>query len=174
MQLLGIASEVSVTVFPRTYAECREALVPDALVVVDGRLERSERTTADGQEYGELKILASSVKPLDDARRPSRKRREAADQGREEMARQRAQRQCVKIDLGRVPLGDDAFRQSLLRLREILAHHPGASPVLLNVREPEGPRSVLLPEPFTVEFSPGLAQEVAHLLGEGCIRAESA
>ena len=173
LQLLGLASEVSVTVFPRVYSECREALVPDAIVVVDGKLERNERATADGREYREFKILANSVKSLEEAKRPPRKRREAADQGREEMARQRAQRQRIRISLTATEEDGEALRASLIRLREIIAQHPGASPVVLNIHEPEGTHDVLLSEAFTVEYSSQLEQQVTAVLGEGSIRAES-
>jgi DNA polymerase III alpha subunit len=172
MQLMGIASEVGVTVFPRTFKACREALVPDALVVVVGKLERDERMMADGRECAELKILANSIKHLDEARRPSRRRREAAELGRAEMARQRANRRCVRIDLVDLECDCEQLRDSLLQLRDILARHPGAMPVVLNLCEPEGPCKVLLPGAFTVEYSPDFAHAVAQLLGDGCVRTE--
>jgi DNA polymerase-3 subunit alpha len=173
MQLMGIASEVSVTVFPRTFKACREALVPDALVVVAGKLEREERTTTDGQECAELKILANSIKPLEEARRPSRRHREAAEQGRAELARDRASRRCVRIDLVDLDCDCEQLRDSLLQLKEILARHPGATPVVLNVCEAEGPCRVVLPGAFTVEYSRELAQAVSQLLGSGCIRTDT-
>ncbi len=172
MQLLGIASEVSVTVFPRTFKACRETLVPDALVVVAGKLERDERTSADGQQRADVKILANHIKPLDEARPPSRRRREAAEQGRAEMARHRASRRCVRIDLVDLDCDCDQLRDSLLRLRDILARHPGATPVVLNVCEPEGPCKVLLPGAFTVQYSAEFAQAVTQLFGNGSVRTD--
>lgn len=172
MQLMGIAAEVGVTVFPRTFKACRETLVPDALVVVASKLERDERTSADGQECAEVKLLANHIKPLDEARPPSRRRREAAEQGRAEMARQRASRRCVRIDLVDVDCDCEQLRDSLLRLKDILARHPGATPVVLNVCEPRGPCKVLLPGAFTVQYSPQFAQAVTQLFGNGCVRTE--
>ncbi len=172
MQLMGIAAEVGVTVFPRTFKACRETLVPDALVVVVGKLERDERTTASGEQAAELKLLANSIKLLDAARPTSRKRREAAELGRAEMARERASRRCIRIDLVDVDSDCDKLRSSLLQLREILAQHPGGTPVVLNVCESDGPCRVLLPGAFTVEYSPQFAQAVTTLLGSGTIRAD--
>ena len=63
-----------------------------------------------------------------------------------------------------VPLGalDDA---RLSRLRELLAEHPGGSPVLLHV----GQRVVRLPADSSVEATPGLLAELRVLLGPACL-----
>jgi hypothetical protein len=89
------------------------------------------------------------------------------------MARQRAQRQRIRISLTATEEDGEALRASLIRLREIIAQHPGASPVVLNIHEPEGTHDVLLSEAFTVEYSSQLEQQVTAVLGEGSIRAES-
>ena len=111
-----------------------------------------------------------AIKLLEAARRPSRRHREAAEQGRAELARDRASRRCVRIDLD---CDREQLRDSLLQLKEILARHPGATPVVLNVCEAEGACRVVLPGAFTVEYSRELAQAVSQLLGNGCIRTDT-
>jgi len=161
LQLLGVAAEASVTVFPRTFAKCREALVPDLLVIVEGKLQRK----GNGQE-AELKLIADSVKPLDEARRPSKRRREAVEE--------RARRRCLRIDLSSDLCQEPSLlREQLERLRAILREHQGDTRVMLRLCEPEGSCRVLLPERFTVSDTPQLAEAVTRLLGEGCLHAEA-
>jgi DNA polymerase-3 subunit alpha len=169
LQLQGIASEIGVTVFPRTFAKCRELLVPDALVVIEGKLERR----GDEQE-AELKLIADNVKSLDAATRPARKRREAASQGREAMAQERERRRCVRIDLPTdLCQNRGMLRERLEHLRRILREHQGATRIVLRLCEPDGPCRVLLPDRFAVEPTPQLTQAVTQLLGEGCLHAEA-
>ena len=170
MELQGIAESLSVTIFPSVLKKCREALVPDGLIVVAGKLERSTRLTGNDQEIVELKLLADNVTPLDNARRPSKKRREAVDKGRNNWAKMRARRQCVNIRLDETKCGSPGLRDDLLRLRQILEGHQGESPVILNVCQPDGPCHVVLAKPYTVEFTPQLAQEISALLGDGCVQ----
>jgi DNA polymerase-3 subunit alpha len=169
LKLQGAAAELDVTVFPRTYAKCRELLVPDALVVIEGKLERR------GEEPEvELKLLADGVKTLDDAGRPSRKRREAIEQGREAMAQERARRQCVRIDLpGDLCQDRGLLRERLHQLRSLFGQHQGPTRVVLKLCEPEGPCRVLLPDRVKVDPTPQLTQAVTRLLGEGTLHAEA-
>jgi len=169
LKLQGAAGELDVTVFPRTYAKCRELLVPDALLVIEGKVERR----GDEQE-AELKLIADSVKTLDEATRPSKKRREAIEQGREALAQERARRQCVRIDLPDELCRDTGqLRERLSQLRTIFDQHRGPTRVMLRLCEPDGPCRVLLPERFTVDSTPQLAHAVAGLLGEGHLHAEA-
>ncbi len=171
MQLEGLAEGMSITVFPRVYADCRDVLVPDALVVVQGKLERQERITGGGQSITEIKMLASKITPLDQARKPSKKRRDSVEQGREQLARQKAEQECVRIRVAPDKCGATDFRDSLMKLRNILSEHQGRTPVILNICEPNGPCDVVLPEPFKVEYSHVLAEKINKLLGDGCVHA---
>ncbi|MBM3497789.1 MAG: DNA polymerase III subunit alpha, partial [Armatimonadetes bacterium] len=169
LKLQGATAELDVTVFPRTYAKCRELLVPDALLVIEGKLERR----GDDQET-ELKLIADGVKTLDEAGRPSKKRRDAVEQGREAAAQERARRQCVRIDLPHELCRDRRqLRERLNQLRTLFGQHQGSSRVVLRLCEPDGPCRVLLPDRFTVDSTPQLAQAVAGLLGEGTLHAEA-
>jgi DNA polymerase-3 subunit alpha len=169
LQLQGAAAEMGVTVFPRTFVKCREVLVPDTLVVIEGKLERR----GEGDE-AELKLIANSVSTLEEARKPNKRRRDAIEQGREAMAQERARRRCVRIDLP-----DDLCRDrrqlqdQLERLRSLFYEHRGQTRVVLRLCEPDGPCRVLLPDRFTVDPTPQLTQAVTQLLGEGSLHAEA-
>ncbi|MGQ9730700.1 MAG: DNA polymerase III subunit alpha [Candidatus Zipacnadales bacterium] len=165
MKLQGLASDLEVTIFPRTLANCRDKLVPDAVVVVEGTLQRTGK-----ENDAELKFVAERVRPLQSARRPSRKWYEAAEAGRAQMTRIREQQRCVLIDLSSDLCENKILLQERLRqLQTLFAQHRGDTRVVLRVCEPDGPCCVLLPEDVGVRYSPQLVQAVNTLLGDNCI-----
>jgi DNA polymerase-3 subunit alpha len=168
-QLEGVSCAQTVTVFPRVFAKCREALVPNALVVVEGKLERR-----DGGAEAEPKIIADDIKPLAEARPPTKRKIAVVQTGREKLAEERARRKCVRIDLPD-DLCRDLWRlkRHLDQLRAVFQKHPGETRVVLRLCEPEGPCRVLLPERFTVEPSAQLSQAVSRLLGQDCVHADA-
>lgn len=166
LQLHGAAAEVSVTVFPRVYAKCREALVPDAIVVVQGKVDRR----ADDQE-AQLKLVASSIKPLEEARKPSKRLREAIEDSRA-VAQERTQPEWLCIDVPYEVCEDrEELKACLEQLRILLQRHPGRTRIVLKLCEPDGPCHVLLPDRYAVDPSQELTDSLSRLIGRGCVHA---
>ncbi len=59
-----LQGSVDVTVFPRTFTECRQHLVVDQIVVVKGRANHRERVNKDGDQTPEVGIICESVTPV--------------------------------------------------------------------------------------------------------------
>jgi len=171
-RLVGLAGEVPVTIFPRVYADCKDALTAENIVVVQGKVERDERTDREGAEVVQVKLLADRVTPLEQARTPSRRARREAEEARVagEPARSGP---AVHISLGG-PDGPQATAPLLERLRELIAAHHGPAPVILHLQEPAGVADVVLSDDYRVDPQGPFMEAAAELLGRGAVRTEAA
>ncbi len=168
--LQGVAAEVEVTVFPRVYREHRELFQPDAIIVVDGTLQRQERIGTGGEEILDLKFLCDRARPLAEARRPSRRKREQAEQGRMSLIQAHAEAQARAQAAGRlhVRLTPPAnSRPNLERLKQLLLQHTGPNPVQIFVRQNGRHRVYDLGAAFRVKATPELVRQVDEILGPG-------
>jgi DNA polymerase-3 subunit alpha len=79
--LADLSNAVEVTVFPRAYQQFGALLQPNALVIVDGTVDR--RGGNRGDAPADAKLLCERVIPIEKARAASPKRRDEAEQARQ-------------------------------------------------------------------------------------------
>ncbi len=163
LTLEGLSGEAEVTVFPRLYQKHRDLLEKDNLLVLDATVDRRGRNSGEGENAVQPKLVLKKARLLENARRPSEKRIEAAERGREEMARQRAAtaRRQVNVRLRPGPRIENVVR----KLKQLIAQHPGDQEVVLRVPGPERTRIVRLGSEFMVTGADGFPDAVRKLVG---------
>jgi len=171
--LVGLAGEVPVTIFPRVYADCKDVMSAESIVVVQGKVERNERTNRDGAEVVEVKLIADRVTPLDQARTPSRRARQQAEEARVVAPPAAPTCPAVHLSLG-ASNGPQAVASLLAQLRELIAAHQGSAPVILHVQEPTGVADVVLSDEYRVDPRGPFIEAAAQLLGRSAVRTEAA
>jgi DNA polymerase-3 subunit alpha len=68
----------------------------------------------------------------------------------------------------RIDLPSDASKGSLLRLRDLLAEHPGDARIVFTMATAGGPPVEIVPLPrFRVDVSPELEQQIERIVGAG-------
>ena len=157
LQIEDLTGSVEVVVFARTFEECADALRPDAVVVVRGKVEAGRPANGaappvEDDERGELepaKILAESVYAFDDPR----------------LAAWRSD-STVHIRLA------EKHAAAVGSLRQALEQHRGDCPVILHVAGPASLDDVSLPDAFSVAPGPALERAVEALAGSGSYRVE--
>jgi DNA polymerase III alpha subunit len=174
--LQGLSESVEVVVFPKGYDKCAEALVQDAVVIVDAELEfgsrgRNGNGNGDGgNERRNPKLLANRIIPLDKARSASEKKREEAEKGQRQ-ATQAASRPRVDPDAPRGPWVciqlevEQSGPQALERLAHVLQAVPGRQPVAVVFMESGQQRTVSLGRKLKVNCSPELVKAVRAVPG---------
>ncbi|MBV8196337.1 MAG: DNA polymerase III subunit alpha [Candidatus Dormibacteraeota bacterium] len=157
MQIEDLTGSCEVVVFPRTFDECVNALRPDAVLVVRGKVESnrpSNGTTVavEDDERSDLepaKIIADSVFAFDDPRLASWRRDSTVH---------------IRLGAQQIP--------HIEPLRRALEEHRGDCPVLLHVQGPNSLDDVSLPDGFGVDPGPALERAVEALAGSGSYRVE--
>ncbi|MGC9319364.1 MAG: DNA polymerase III subunit alpha [Armatimonadota bacterium] len=163
--LMDLDAEVEVTVFPRLYQERGELIEDDALLVVTAKLELNSRTGPGGEELEQPRLLANSITPLENARRPSDKRVDDARQGRDRKQRQQQERELrqnpPEVELRLRPCTD--VHRAMQQLRQAIYDHPGSMAVRVRVPGPGGERVVRLGPDYQVEADNGFVDAVRLL-----------
>jgi DNA polymerase-3 subunit alpha len=138
-----VEGQVEMLVMGKAYESSSEFLAADAIVVVRGRLDHKGR--------GETKLVAQEV--------------ELFQPSEDELAKARAARDTGPLKLG---IESSIFGASLIdELKEILAHFPGDSEVILSMRTREGVRELRFGREYQVRRCAGLDAELDALLGAG-------
>jgi len=168
--LEGLDGTAEVLVFPSAYGSAQQVLVPDAIVVVRGKLDTREDRS---------KIVAHEVSPLDpDERAPGPSDR-SLESGANGNGRPRANGDgaghppVAEADAGPLVLEVAAERctpRLVDRLKEVLEAHPGRTPVHLRLISVGGtPKTLRLPHRFSIERRNGLYAELKALLGPAAL-----
>jgi DNA polymerase-3 subunit alpha len=139
-RLEDLAGGVQIIVFPSLYERAQDVISVDAVIVVRGRVDLRGR---------ELQLVASEVRPLDGAEGNGRP---PVDPVTLEVAAQ----QC-----------SDGL---VVRLKEVLAGHPGQLPVVLRLVSNGGGKTLRFGEGYRVDGSVGLLSELRSLLGPEAVR----
>jgi len=141
-----LEAQVELVVFGRALEAAGDALAPDQIVLVRGRLDHRDRekTSIVAQEISRFE---PSVEELERARRPP---------ARPEPLR-------LRVDARLLPA------RALEELKELLVAFPGESDVLIELATSEGSRRLRLGSRFRVSRSAGLLAELEALLGEGAL-----
>jgi DNA polymerase III subunit alpha len=158
LQIEDLTGSVEVVVFARVFEECADALRPDAVVVVRGKVEAgrtSNGTTpaaADDDDRVDLEppqILAEAVYAYDDPRLATWRRDS-----------------IVHVNVSAAQMG------LLGALRVALEEHQGDCPVILHVDSGTSVDEVTLAVDFAVDPGPALERAVERLVGESSYRVE--
>lgn len=161
LNLRGVAADVEVTVFPRALERSRDVLVEGAIVVLDGRLQRSERETQNGQVQVSVKFVCERAKHIEDARRPSKRRRDTAATARVRGAPTAAPEPPPPPNPVHIWVPEGTARSALEQLAAALRQHPGPQPITLHMNG----KAVAAGAQFAVSPEPELVAKVQQLLG---------
>ncbi|MGH2914857.1 MAG: DNA polymerase III subunit alpha, partial [Solirubrobacteraceae bacterium] len=148
--LYDLEESVELVVFGSVLAVCREALVPDSIVLVRGRVDHKDRDTTC--------VIAQQVQCF----QPSE----------EEVAAARAAAQAPPppIPALRLRLDAKALPASTLgELKELLTGFPGESEVVIELHTSVGERRLKLGPSWRVAHGAGLHAELAQLLGSALL-----
>ncbi|MBC7248474.1 MAG: DNA polymerase III subunit alpha [Actinobacteria bacterium] len=140
LALEDLSGRVEVTVFPALYNQYRELLEEDRVICVKAKVELGER---------EEEVTAVRVVALDLAE-PRLKRSEDCDL-------------YIRLE------AEQAEKEMMDRLKDILVRHPGETAVRIELRSDDAIRVFLLPQEFRVNPDGSLYAEVLSLLGDDCI-----
>ncbi len=140
LALEDLTGRVEVTVFPALYAQHRELLEEDRVICVKARVEAGEHD----EEATAVRVIAL------DLAEPRLKRPEECDL-------------YIRLE------AEQAEREVMDRLRDILERHPGETPVRIELRSCSAIRVFELPQEFRVSPDGSLYAEVLSLLGGDCI-----
>jgi DNA polymerase-3 subunit alpha len=146
-----LEGSVELLVFGKALAAGEEALAPDSVVVVRGRVDHKDRekTCLVAQQIDRFEPTAEEV---------------------QKAAEEQAQR-AAKPSLLRLRLVASALPEAALgELREVLAGFPGESEVLIELATASGQRKLRLGADFRVSRSAALHAELEELLGAAMVR----
>jgi DNA polymerase III subunit alpha len=147
-----LEGQVELLVFGNVLASAEDALAPDRIVVVRGRVDHKDGATClivqEAEEFA-----------------PTPEEMAAADA---QVAKRQAERDRVlrvRVDAARLPatVVDD--------LKHLLENFPGESEVVLEMRTASGDRRLRLGEGYRVTPSTGLRAELDRLLGDAALSA---
>ena len=172
VQLEDMYGVTEVLVFPKVYEKYSAMLVPDELVILEGKLSF--------REDEDPKMLVDSVRRLDRRNaetrlKPAKEMHEEikADQNRAREARQAAAREAAQPQLSDAQLAKQAQRKLYLLLpsradmqdvKNWCSDHPGEVPVYQKLQD-EG-IVLLLSREFWCDGSPGLIQGFQAMFGD--------
>jgi DNA polymerase III subunit alpha len=139
-RLEDLAGGVQVIVFPSLYERAQDVIAVDAVIVVRGRVDLRGR---------ELQLVASEVRPLDGAGGNGRPPDDP-----------------VTLEVSAQQCSDGL----VVRLKEVLAGHPGQLPVVLRLVSNAGGKTLRFGEGYRVDGSVGLLSELRSLLGPEAVR----
>lgn len=139
--LEDLDGQIVVSVFPRVFDAAREHIRADAIVAVDGRVER--------RDDGSVSVTANAIQPVDIA------------------ALKDPDSVPLVLHLPEGRLTPELAGQ----LKALLADHPGRTPVQIRVERPGGPDTLLaLSDSLTVQRDSRLVGEIKALLGFAALR----
>jgi DNA polymerase-3 subunit alpha len=146
-----LEGQVELIVFSSALEKSQEALEPDSVVLVKGRV--------DHKEPGETKLVVAEAEVFE----PPRDELEAA-------RRRKGTAEHPKQIVLRVNAGDLA-PTLVEQLKAVFANFPGESEVMLEMRTREGTRRLRFGSDYRITASPGLRSELDELLGSQAIAA---
>ncbi len=145
-------ASVEIVVFGKTLEACGEALAPDSIVIVRGRVDHKDRDKTC--------VIAQQVdrfEPSDGEVQAAVAREAKASRGPEALR--------LRLDASALPA------TMLNELKELLAGFPGECDVVIELSTGAGPRRLRLGAGFRVARTASLRAELDALLGEAIVRA---
>ncbi|HZU59516.1 MAG TPA: OB-fold nucleic acid binding domain-containing protein, partial [Solirubrobacteraceae bacterium] len=153
LTLDDLEGSVEVLLFGKALAASEDAVAPDSIVLVRGKLDHKDREKTC--------LVAQQVEQFN----PSPEELLQASELETTRSRQPG--------LLRLRLAASSLREGVLsELREVLAGFPGESEVLIELATPGGRRRLRLGPEFRVSRGAGLHAELAELLGEAMIEED--
>ena len=133
--------QIAVSIFPRVFEACREHVLPDAIVAIDGRVER--------KDDGSITITATDLQAVDIA----------------------ALKDPDSVPLVLHLSEGSLTKEVAANLKALLREHPGRTPVQLRIARTGSPDTLLaLSDDLTVQRDSRLIGELKALLGFSALR----
>jgi DNA polymerase-3 subunit alpha len=148
-----LEASVELVVFGEALAASGDALHPDSIVLVRGRVDHKDR--------GSTCVIAQQVERFEPTREEVRTAAEAAALKAVPPSPLR-----VRVDATRVPAS------CLVDLKELLKRYPGESEVVIELGVSSGSRQLRLGPDFRVSVGAGLHAELDALLGDAIVSEE--
>jgi DNA polymerase-3 subunit alpha len=150
-----LEASVELVVFGKAMAACEDALSPDTIVVVRGRLDHKDREKTC--------IVVQQVECFEPSREEVSHAAERAAQ-----ASERGKPLCLRLDAAALPAG------TIEELKELLRTCPGKVEVVIELKTSIGARRLRLGPEFRVKRSASLHAELVALLGAAILSEEVA
>jgi DNA polymerase-3 subunit alpha len=171
---------VELTIFADAYERCRQALKPEAIVLVKGRAELGAR---EEEKEPTARIVASEVVLLTDIKgrerirrrnsnsassRPTNRPRPSSQESASPPA-PRSSREAATLHI-RLPVSagnqGESLRASLDEIKQLIRQHSGPTAVLLHLDSGTGQRILKLGPDFNVQPNENLVRELEGLVGK--------
>ena len=151
-----LESSIEILVFGKALADCEEALAPDSIVVVRGKVDHKDRD--------KICLIAQQVERFDPTPEEV------------QLAEEEAAKVVVAPSALRLRVDATALQVSILaELKDLLAGFPGDADVVIELSTSIGPRKLKLGPDFRVTRSASLHAELDALLGAALLaKAEDA
>ena len=146
-----LESSVEILVFGKTLADCEDAVAPDSIVIVKGKVDHKDR-----EKTCLVAQALDRFEPTDDEVRKAE----------EEAAKVVIAPSALRLRLDAAALPATALGE----LKDLLSGFPGDSDVVVELSTSIGPRRLRLGPDFRVAHSPGLHAELDALLGGAIMR----
>ncbi len=180
-QLEDLTGVCEVVVFPTVFDLARPLLQADQVVVVSGRAEVGPRPSGGGPVTPAAAVPAAAADGAADGDPGLEVQEIEPSEAGAELPRVIAEAVWALEDPGLDHWRADATvhitspegtRDGLARLAQILAAHPGPTPVVLHLHDPEGEHEVELGESHRVSLAPPLERAVVGCCGPGAYRVQ--
>ena len=150
-----LGEAVEMLVFGKPLAAGEEALIPDSIVIVRGKVDHKDRD--------KICLLAQDVSRFEPTA-------EEIDEARDTVARPASSPQALRLRLDAARLPASALEE----LKDLLATFPGESDVVIELHTSGGRRHLKLGPGFRVAPSVGLRAELHQLLGSAALHESAA
>ena len=150
--LEDLTGQIDVTIFPRTFNECRRYLAEDSIVAIKGKINRRERTTKEGDESTEVGIICESITPV------------AALNNGDSNGGNGSGPKSVNV---RIPGGE---QEKLKILQALIATNAGESPVFFHITLNGSTTKICIQN--KVDPSPRFISEVERLFSDDAVWIE--
>jgi DNA polymerase-3 subunit alpha len=158
-----LSSEIELLVFPRVFEEYEELITQDAVVIVEGTVNSTDR---DGRRTDDVKVF---VDTLELARKNMKlEKREIRQKTNYKPVEKPLRVPAVKKEPKLyIHIKDPENSDALIALKKTLGGSPGVVVTVLVVGEGDKKQAIKLP--FKVAVTNELKTELVDLLGEGCV-----
>ena len=166
LNLEDLTGSVQVNVFPKTFGEYSEQVIPDNIVVITGKLELEEPFIKDDDEESQIelvpKVTADTIKPLDKKALPRGKRYGDYDDKKPSQQQNTSRLRGIHIRI-------ENNGGNLNKLRQILSNAPGENPIFLHVESNSQSTTLKVGNRYFINSIDSVKEDVEILLGGNTI-----
>lgn len=162
------SGEIEVIVFPKAFADTPDLWVQDNVVLIEGKINSKDR---DGNVSEEIKVMVDSAKLITDQAlkifEPSGKKKSLPKSSKTNKKSSPSTNQnSEKPKILYMHIKNPDEQDKLLAIKKVLNKSPGQSEAILVIGDN---KKTAIRLPFKVKLSQDLDNELAQILGSGCV-----